>query len=118
MSLTRRLAEVRLAQLRVVQAQANLHHASDSLLADSRAHPLTTLAVAAGAGTVLGTLKLPALRVPGMAGLLTGGLAEATALGARWLAELAAADATIKSAPATEQVADAVSSPAVDAASA
>ncbi len=118
MSLTRRLAEVRLAQQRVVQAQADLHHASDSLLADSRAHPLTTLAVAAGAGTLLGTLKLPAVRVPGMAGLLAGGLAEATALGARWLAELAAADADTKAAPATEPVADAASSPVVDTAGA
>ncbi|MEO7072231.1 MAG: hypothetical protein ABI300_04340 [Rhodanobacter sp.] len=92
MSLASRIAEVRVAQLRVARARAELQHATDGLLAGSREHPLTTVAVAAGAGTVLGALKLPAIRVPGMAGLLASGAAEGVALGARLLAEMAAVD--------------------------
>jgi hypothetical protein len=92
MSLAARIAEVRVAQLRVARARVDLQQASDGLLAGSRAHPLTAVAVVAGAGTILGALKLPALRVPGMAGLLASGAAESVALGARLLAELAAVD--------------------------
>lgn len=92
MSLAARIAEVRVAQLRVVRARVDLQQATDGLLAGSRAHPLTAVAVVAGAGTILGALKLPALRVPGVAGLLASGAAESVALGARLLAEFAAVD--------------------------
>jgi len=105
MSLAARIAEVRVAQLRAVRARVELREATDGLLAGSRAHPLTAVAVAAGAGTVLGALKLPALRVPGMAGLLAGGAAEGMALGARLLAEMAAVD--LAASKATDDIADA-----------
>ena len=105
MSLAARIAEVRVAQLRVVRARVDLQQATDGLLAGSRAHPLTAVAVVAGAGTILGALKLPALRVPGMAGLLASGAAESVALGARLLAEFAAVDRVADK--ATDGVADA-----------
>lgn len=110
MSLAARIAEVRVAQLRVVRARGDLQQATDGLLAGSRAHPLTAVAVVAGAGTILGALKLPALRVPGMASLLAGGVAESVALGARLLAEFAAVDLVADK--ASEGVADAAAAAA------
>lgn len=105
MSLAARIADVRVAQLRAAQARVDLRQATDGLLAGSREHPLTAVAVAAGAGTVLGALKLPALRVPGVAGLLAGSAAEGMALGARLLAEMAAVD--LAAGKATDDLADA-----------
>ncbi len=110
MSLATRIAEVRVAQLRVVRARVELQQATDGLLAGSRAHPLTAVAVVAGAGTILGALKLPALRVPGMAGLLASGAAEGMALGARLLAEFAAVDLVTDK--ATDGIADAAAAAA------
>ncbi len=99
MSLTGRIADVRVAQLRVLRARMQLQQATDGLLAGTREHPLTTVSLAAGAGAVLGALRLPAIRVPGMAGLLATGAAEGVALGARLLAEFAVTDLARRPAP-------------------
>lgn len=107
MSLRQRIAEVRVAQLRVLVAREELQAATDGLLAGSRAHPLTTVAAATGAGVLLGALRIPALRVPGMTGLLAGGLAEGAALGVRLLAEFGAMDLPVRSKRAADVSADA-----------
>jgi hypothetical protein len=61
-----------------------------ALLVRGRAHPLTMVGSAAGAGFVLGSLGVHPLRVPGLGPLLGGGVAEVVAHGVRLIAELGA----------------------------
>lgn len=89
MSVFDRLAKVKAAQLRMQLARHELSTPAGALLARGRAHPLTTVGVAAGAGAVLGTLDVHPLRVPGLSSLLSGGFAEVVAQGTRLVAEFA-----------------------------
>ena len=93
MSVFDQTAKVRAAQQRMSVARRELSAPAAALLARGHAHPLTTVGVAAGAGFVLGSLNVHPLRVPGVAPLLTGGLAEAVAYGTRLIAELGMAGA-------------------------
>lgn len=86
-----KLAQVRLAQLQMSAARHDVVTPVASLLDRGHRHPLTTVGVAAGAGFVLGSLNVSAMRVPGLGTLLGGGLAEAVSLGTRLIAELGTA---------------------------
>ncbi|EIM03178.1 hypothetical protein LRK24_00270 [Rhodanobacter denitrificans] len=90
MSMFDRVAKVRAAQLRMRTARHALTTPAAALLVRGRAHPLTTVGAAAGAGFVLGSLGVHPLRVPGLGPLLGGGLAEVVAHGVRLVAELGA----------------------------
>ena len=90
MSVFDQFAKVQAAQLRMSAARHELTTPAAALLARGHAHPLTTVGVAAGAGFVLGSLNVHPLRVPGVGPLLSGGLADAVAFGARMIAELGA----------------------------
>jgi hypothetical protein len=90
MSLFRQIDEVRAARAKVAAHRAELAVPAAALLARGHRYPLTTLGAAAGAGFVLGRLDVHPLRVPGLGSLLSGGLAEAVAHGARLIAELGA----------------------------
>lgn len=86
-----KLAQVKLAQLQMAAARQDVATPVASLLDRGHRHPLTTVGMAAGAGFVLGSLNVSALRVPGLGPLLSGGMAEAVSLGTRLLAELGTA---------------------------
>jgi hypothetical protein len=88
MSLFTQLARVREAQVRLVVAREELSVPAAALLARGHRYPLSTVGVAAGAGFVLGRLKLSPLRVPGLSSLLSGGLAELMAYGSQLVAGL------------------------------
>ncbi|MEO7053084.1 MAG: hypothetical protein ABI128_15600 [Rhodanobacter sp.] len=90
MSIFKRWSRVRQAQLRMAMARRHVGEPASALLARAHAHPLTALGVAAGGGFALGSLNVHPLRVPGVASLLSGGMAGAIAHGSQWLAELAA----------------------------
>ncbi|MEO6926878.1 MAG: hypothetical protein ABI129_09430, partial [Rhodanobacter sp.] len=90
MSLFKHLARVRMAQLRMEAARHQLGEPASALLARGREYPLTTVGLAAGTGFALGSLDVHPMRVPGVASLLSGGMAGAVAHGTRLLAELAA----------------------------
>ncbi|KZC16658.1 hypothetical protein RHOFW510R12_33945 [Rhodanobacter sp. FW510-R12] len=91
MSVFDQFAKVQAAQLRMSAARQELSTPAAALLARGHTHPLATVGAAAGAGFVLGSLKVHPLRVPGMGPLLGGGLADAVAFGTRLIAELGAA---------------------------
>jgi len=88
MSVFEQLARVKAAQLRTASARQTLRPPVTALLRRGRAYPLATVGTAAGAGFVLGSLNVHPLRVPGVGPLLSGGLADAVAFGARLIAEL------------------------------
>ena len=90
MSVLKQNAKVQAARLRVRAARHELSTPAAALLARGSKYPLTTVGMAAGAGFVLGSLNVHPLRVPGLAPLLGGGLAEAVAYGTRLIAELGA----------------------------
>ena len=90
MSVFDRVAKVRAAQLRMRTARHALTTPAAALLVRGRAHPLTMVGSAAGAGFVLGSLGVHPLRVPGLGPLLGGGVAEVVAHGVRLIAELGA----------------------------
>lgn len=90
-----KLARVQAAQLRTTAARQTLRPPVNALLARGRTYPLTTMGAAAGAGFVLGSLKVHPLRVPGVGPLLSGGLADAVAFGARLIAELGLAGSAV-----------------------
>jgi hypothetical protein len=90
MSMFDRVAKVRAAQLRMRTARHALTTPAAALLVRGRAHPLTMVGSAAGAGFVLGSLGVHPLRVPGLGPLLGGGVAEVVAHGVRLIAELGA----------------------------
>lgn len=90
MSVFDRVAKVHAAQLRMRTARHALTTPAAALLVRGRAHPLTMVGSAAGAGFVLGSLGVHPLRVPGLGPLLGGGVAEVVAHGVRLIAELGA----------------------------
>jgi hypothetical protein len=91
MSIFRRLAAVRVAHQRVAAARSEWNGAANVLLARGVAHPLTTVGMAAGAGAILGGLKVRPLRVPGLGALLSGGLADTMAFAMRLFTEFGVA---------------------------
>ena len=88
MSLFKQLAKVREAQMDMTLARGELSPPAAALLARGQRYPLTTVGTAAGAGFVLGRLNVHPLRIPGLRSLLSGGLAETVAYGARLVSEL------------------------------
>lgn len=84
-------AQVKLAQLQMTAARQAVATPMASLLDRGHHHPLTTVGLAAGAGFVLGSLNVSAMRVPGLGPLLSGGMAEAVSLGTRLITELGTA---------------------------
>lgn len=88
MSLFKQLSRVRAAQMEMKLARGQLSPPAAALLARGQRYPLTTVGTAAGAGFVLGRLNVHPLRVPGLGSLLSGGLAETVAYGARLVSEL------------------------------
>lgn len=88
MSLFKQLEKVRKAHHRVAIHRSELATPAAALLARGHRHPLTTVAAAAGAGFALGSFGVGALRVPGMASMLSRGFADIVAHGTRLIAEL------------------------------
>lgn len=93
MSMFGQHARVRAAQRRMAEARRAVAVPASALLARGERHPLIILGVAAAAGLVMGLKKVHPLRLPGMGGLLSGLMTEATAIGAAFLAQSAAEDA-------------------------
>ena len=89
-SIFRKAANVRMAKSRAQAARHAVGKPVSALLARQHKYPLTTVGGAACAGFVLGTVNVHPLRVPGLSALLSGGLAEVVAYGARLIAELGA----------------------------
>ncbi|MBU6246565.1 MAG: hypothetical protein KGN77_02315 [Xanthomonadaceae bacterium] len=87
MSVTRRLAQVRLAQAEVRAARAELDEPAQALLQRVRDHPVVSVGIAAGAGVALGQLDVHPLRVPGIGPLLGSGLLPLVAEGVRLVVE-------------------------------
>jgi hypothetical protein len=88
MSLFKQLDKVSKAQRRVALHRHELAVPAASLLIRGYRHPLTTVGAAAGAGFALGSLGVGPTRVPGLASLLSGGLAEIVAQGTRLITDL------------------------------
>jgi hypothetical protein len=88
MSLFKQLERVRKARDRVAIHRNEVATPAAALLARGHRHPLTTVGAAAGAGFMLGTLGVGALRVPGMASMISTGIADIVAHGTRLIAEL------------------------------
>lgn len=88
MKIVDQLAKVRIAQAHMKAARQELGVPAAALLARGHRYPLTTVGAAAGAGFVLGSLNVHPMRVPGVAPLLSGSLAEAVSIGTRLLADL------------------------------
>jgi hypothetical protein len=95
MSVFGQLAQVKAAQLRTATARQTLRSPVTALLRRGRNYPLSAVGTAAGAGFVLGSLDVHPLRVPGLGPLLSGGLADAVAFGARLIAELGVVGAAV-----------------------
>jgi len=91
-SLFRHIEKVRRAQARVATHRDELATPAAALLARGHRYPLTTVGTAAGAGFVLGSLGVGALRVPGLASMISTGIADIVAHGTRLIAELAMDD--------------------------
>lgn len=108
MNMFKQLARVRVASLRMAAARHELGLPVNALLAREREHPLTTVGVAGGVGFALGSLNVHPLRVPGLASLLSGGVAGAVAHGTRLLTELAVLGSTM------HEGADSTTGPDVD----
>lgn len=86
--LFRQLEKVHKARARVAKHRDELATPAAALLARGHRHPLTTVGAAAGAGLVLGSMGVGALRVPGMASMISTGIADIVAHGTRLIAEL------------------------------
>lgn len=91
-NLFKQIDKVRRAQQRVAAHRNALATPAASLLARGYRHPLATVGTAAGAGFVLGSLGVGALRVPGMASMISTGIADLVAHGTRLIAELGMGD--------------------------
>lgn len=89
MNMFKQLARVRVAKWRMTVARHELGRPVNALLASAREHPLTSVGIASGTGFVLGSLNVHPLRVPGLASLLSGGMAGALSHGTQLLTELA-----------------------------
>jgi hypothetical protein len=88
MSLFKQLDKVEKARRRVAKHRRELAAPAASLLLRGYRHPLTTVGAAVGAGFVLGSVGVGAMRVPGLSSLLSGGIAEIVAQGTRLISEL------------------------------
>ncbi|MFC5438355.1 hypothetical protein ACFPME_17475 [Rhodanobacter umsongensis] len=95
MSVFEQLTRVKAAQRRTAAARQTLRPPVTALLRRGHTHPLTAVGAAAGAGFVLGSLNVHPLHVPGVGPLLSGGLADAVAFGARLVAELGVVGAAV-----------------------
>ncbi|SFW70087.1 MULTISPECIES: hypothetical protein [Luteibacter] len=73
------MAKVRAAQLRVAVAREETVRPAAALIARGYEHPLTVLGVAAGSGFLLSNIKLNPMAVPGVSGLVAGGVADLVA---------------------------------------
>jgi len=87
MKITRQLAQVRLAQAEVRAARAGVGVPARALVERVRTYPLTSVGVAAGAGVAMAQMDFHPLRVPGVSGLLSGGVLELVGYGVRLLAD-------------------------------
>ena len=87
MKITRQLAQVRLAQAEVRAARADVGVPTAALIERVRTHPLTSVGVVAGAGVAMAQMDFHPLRVPGVSGLLSGGVLELVGYGVRLLAD-------------------------------
>ena len=114
MKIVRQMARVRAAQARMTQARHEVGEPASALLARGREYPLTTVGLAAGAGFALGSFDVHPLRVPALASLVGGGLAEVLAQGTHLLAGMAAAGLAAHA--AVDDVAEDVASEAATAA--
>lgn len=87
MTLSRKLAAVRLSQARVRMSRAEVGMSVDVLLDRVRAHPLTSVGAAAGVGAAMAQMNFHPLRIPGVRGLLTGGVLDLVGHGVRLFAD-------------------------------
>jgi hypothetical protein len=87
MKITRQLAQVRLAQAEVRDARAGVGVPAAALVERVRTYPLTSVSVAAGAGVAMAQMDFHPLRVPGVSGLLSGGVLQLVGQGVRLLAD-------------------------------
>ncbi|GLQ97912.1 hypothetical protein [Dyella mobilis] len=88
MGLFKQIEKVRKARDRVAVHRNEVATPAAALLARGHRHPLTTMGVAAGAGVVLGSMGVGALRVPGLASMISTSVADIVAHGTRLIAEL------------------------------
>jgi hypothetical protein len=88
MGIVKQLAQVRAAQADMVVARERVGVSATALLARGYAYPLTSMGVAAGAGLAMGSLDVHPLRIPGLATLLSGGVADLAAQAISLVAEL------------------------------
>jgi len=93
MTMFGQLARVRAAQQRAREARTAVAVPAADLLARSERHMAAVLGVAVGTGFVLGRMRVPPLRIPGLGRLLGGMVAEIAALGAGFLTQSAAENA-------------------------
>jgi hypothetical protein len=91
-------ARVVAAQRRMREARRAVARPASALLARGERHPWLILGVAAGAGFVMGRMKIQPLRLPGMGSLVGALVSEATAIGASFLAAHAATPSTAEDA--------------------
>lgn len=87
MKITRQLAQVRLAQAEVRAARAGVGVPAAALVERVRTYPLTSVSVAAGAGVAMAQMDFHPMRVPGVSGLLSGGVLQLVGQGVRLLAD-------------------------------
>lgn len=87
-------ARVLAAQTGVREARKAVARPASALLARGERHPWVILGVAAGAGFVLGHMKVQPLRMPGIGSLVGALVSEAATLGASFLAAHSAAQST------------------------
>jgi hypothetical protein len=93
MTMFGQLARVHEAQRRARAARTAVAVPAAALLARGERHMVPVLGVALGAGFVLGRMRVPPLRIPGLGSLLGGVVAEVAALGAGFLAQSTAENA-------------------------
>jgi hypothetical protein len=88
MSLFKQIERVRKARERVAIHRDEVATPVAALLAQGHRYPLASVGAAAGAGFMLGTLGVGAMRIPGMASMISTGIADIVAHGMRLIAEL------------------------------
>ena len=93
MTIFQQLARVRLARAKVQLAREQVGEPAAALLARGCANPLTSVGLAAGVGVALGAANIHPLRLPGVASLLSGGVAELVTQGVRLFTATASGDA-------------------------
>ncbi|MGN6093386.1 hypothetical protein HBF26_07645 [Luteibacter jiangsuensis] len=81
MSVFKSMAKVTAARARVMAAREETVRPAAALIARGYEHPLTVVGLAAGTGFLLSNVKLNPLAVPGMSGVVAGGVADLIARG-------------------------------------